>query len=229
MDPFNEVNEDAWNTISILENLISQQSQHHQPSPELTQDFNNNYQELQEIYQDLQQAVSISQSHPSQFNLTPQDIKTRQDILQSLSHKITDLKRQWTTTTPRPITTMSNRISQDNDDATLFENPFTEPSSGMTQYQQQELIQQQDVQLDNIHVTMKNLNQQAQLMGNELEDQGYMLEELDYELENVDNKLQRGLKRVNIFLEKNKETASNWCIGILVVVLCVLLVVLIAI
>ncbi|KAM9923698.1 hypothetical protein OXX59_005002, partial [Metschnikowia pulcherrima] len=47
-------------------------------------------------------------------------------------------------------------------------------------------------------------------------------------MDSVGNKVSRGLRRVNYVIEKNKETASNWCIGILVVVLCILLVVLIA-
>ena len=118
---------------------------------------------------------------------------------------------------------MSNRISQDGQEDEDID-PFS-ADSAMTSYQQQELIQEQDL-LDDIHQTMMNLNQQAAIMGDELEEQGFMLDELDYEMDNVDNKLQRGMKSINIFLERNKETASNWCIGILVVVLCVLLVLL---
>lgn len=224
MDPFNEVKEDAYNSIRTLENIINSRPNGQPPTSDQQYDFENNYQELQEIYQDLQQALSISEAPPAKFNLSDLDISNRKSILLDLDNKIIQLQNSWNTKQYRDVTTMSNRISQDGigDDG---DNPFNE--SGMTSYQQQELIQEQDNQLDDIHQTMMNLNQQAAIMGNELEEQGFMLDELDYELDNVDNKLQRGMKRINIFLERNKETASNWCIGILVVVLCVLLVVLI--
>ncbi|RLV89955.1 T-SNARE affecting a late Golgi compartment protein 1 [Spathaspora sp. JA1] len=232
MDPFNEVRDDAWKAISVLEQIISQRRETRVDNASLSQDFDNNYQELLEIYQDLKQAISITEAQPQRFNLAPDELSKRKHILVDLDKKSRELKSQWdnVNSKQRPITTMSNRISQDVQSNFISDNPFADSTSaepGMTHYQEQQMIQEQDLQLDNIHITMQNLNQQAQLMGNELEDQGFMLDELDYEIDNVDNKLQRGMKRINVFLEKNRETASNWCIGILVVVLCILLVILI--
>ncbi|RCK65248.1 t-SNARE affecting a late Golgi compartment protein 1 [Candida viswanathii] len=229
MDPFNEVKEDAYNSIRALESIIKARPSGQPPTSEQQYDFENNYQELQEIYQDLQQALSISESQPAKFNLSDIDISNRKSVLLDLDNRMSQLQNTWNTKQYRDVTTMSNRISQDGGSGGVDDNPFADDAggSGMTSYQQQELINEQDTQLDDIHRTMMNLNQQASIMGNELEEQGYMLDELDYELDNVDNKLQRGMKRINIFLERNKETASNWCIGILVVVLCILLVVLI--
>ncbi|KAI5967896.1 hypothetical protein CANMA_002664 [Candida margitis] len=226
MDPFNEVKDDAYTVVDRLETLISQRMSGQPPTTEQSQDFDNNYEELQEMRDDLQSALEQSAKDPAQFSLTSTDISQRQTILQDLNRRISHLLQAWDRKKLRDVTTMSNRISQDE------ENPFnidTDNGGGtnMTSYQQQELIQEQDFQLDDIHKTMMNLNQQATMMGDELEDQGFMLDELDYEMDNVDNKLQRGMKRLNVFIERNKETASNWCIGILAVVLCVLLVLLI--
>ncbi|EMG46432.1 TLG1 t-SNARE affecting a late Golgi compartment protein 1 [Candida maltosa Xu316] len=225
MDPFNEVKEDAYSSVRTLESIINSRPNGQPPSYEQQHDFENNYQELQEIYQDLQQALSISEAQPSKFNLSDIDISNRKSILSDLNNKISQLGNTWNAKQYRDVTTMSNRISQDGNEE---ENPFGDDAA-LTSYQQQELIQEQDTQLDDIHRTMMNLNQQAVIMGDELEEQGFMLDELDYELDNVDNKLQRGMKRINIFLERNKETASNWCIGILAVVLCILLVLLIVV
>ena len=210
MDPFNEVKEDAYNSIRTLENIINARPNGQPPTSDQQYDFENNYQELQEIYQDLQQALSISEAQPAKFNLSDLDISNRKSILLDLDNKIIQLQNSWNTKQYRDVTTMSNRISQDGigDDG---DNPFNE--SGMTSYQQQELIQEQDNQLDDIHQTMMNLNQQAAIMGNELEEQGFMLDELDYELDNVDNKLQRGMKRINIFW---KEIKKQLVIGVLV-------------
>lgn len=226
MDPFNEVEEDCWSQIHALEGFISQTKFITEDSK---MDFHNNYQELAETLEDLRQAVKISESNPSQFSLNLSDIVTRKQILAQLQQKIAQLQEEWNDRVRNPhrvreVTTMSNRISQDGD------NPFSDTQridSEFNQFQQQETIQNQDLQLDSIHQTMHNLNQQATLMGSELEDQGFMLEDLDQEMDLVGSKLQRGLKRVNYVIEKNKESASNWCIGILVVVLCILLVMLI--
>ncbi|CCG24090.1 Tlg1 protein [Candida orthopsilosis Co 90-125] len=230
MDPFNDVKDDAYSVVGRLESLISQRISGQPPTTEQSQDFDNNYEELQEMRDDLQSALEQSAKNPTQFNLTSGDISQRQAVLQDLNRRISHLLQSWDNKKLRDVTTMSNRISQDD------ENPFnidTDNGGGgtenMTTYQQQELIQEQDYQLDDIHKTMMNLNQQATMMGDELDDQGYMLDELDVEMDHVGNKLGRGMKRLNIFIERNKETASNWCIGILAVVLCILLVLLIVV
>ncbi|SGZ48757.1 CIC11C00000000067 [Sungouiella intermedia] len=225
MDPFKEVEEDCWAQINSLTDFINSTSV---ISEDAKLDFANNYQELEETLEDLRQAVKILESNPVQFNLTSSDIVYRKQTLKQLLQKINLLQSDWEAKEKHPhrqreVTTMSNRISQDGG------NPFSETNRidlEFNQFQQQELIQSQDLQLDQIHQTMQSLNQQATLMGGELEDQGYMLDELDHEMDTVGNKLQRGLKRVNYVIEKNRETASNWCIGILMVVLCILLLVL---
>ncbi|KAI5964083.1 uncharacterized protein KGF55_002025 [Candida pseudojiufengensis] len=230
MDPFNGVKEDAYDVIQRLETIISQRTST-QPSIELQQDFTNYYEELQETYEELEEALKLSSTNPQFYNLSPKDIKQREQTLRDLYNRKTNIKSKWDNKKFRDVTTMSNRISQDD----IPENPFRDQTEEddvtptMTNYQQQELIREQDTQLDDIHKTMMNLNKQANMMGEELEDQGYLLDELDYELDHVDIKLQRNMKRLNIFIEKNKETASNWCIGILVVALCVLLVLLIVV
>lgn len=224
MDPFNEVEADCWTQIKALERFIA-------ATPQVTQDakldFHNDYQELVETLDDLRQAVHISESNPAQFSLGSSDIAGRKQILAQLQQKIDSLHQQWVDHEKNPhrmreVTTMSNRISQDLAREANLDREFNS-------FQQQQVIESQDLQLDSIHKTMQNLNQQAALMGSELEDQGFMLDDLDQEMDSVGNKLLRGMKRVNYVIEKNRETASNWCIGILVVALCVLLILLIAV
>lgn len=222
MDPFNEAEQDCWSQIYSLEQDIKLTTV---ITEDAKLDFDNNYQELAETLEDLRQAVNISESSPAQFNLSLADIVGRKQILAQLQQRILNLQAEWNERVqnphrPREVTTMSNRISQDGNEVNRVDREFNH-------FQQQEVLQNQDLHLDSIHQTMRNLNQQAALMGSELEDQGYMLDELDLEMDLVGMKLLRGLKRVNYVIEKNRESASNWCIGILVVVLCILLVVLI--
>lgn len=231
MDPFNEVEEDSWSQIKALELFIKDANIINEDTK---LDFSNNYQELEETLEDLRQAVHISESNPDQFRLTSSDIANRKQILSKLSTKIKSLEHDWNNkvlNTKREVTSMSNRISQD-DDKTINDNPFSDSNrvnEEFNQHQQQEVIQNQDLQLDSLHQTMRNLNEQATMMGDELEDQTFMLEDLDQEMDVVGNKLQRGLRRVRFVLENNKGGASDWCIGILVVALVFLLILIIAV
>ncbi|CAN3355232.1 t-SNARE affecting a late Golgi compartment protein 1 [Diutina catenulata] len=220
MDPFNEVEEDAWATLKAIDGLIDQRRTTSIDPRALASEFKNNWQELEEIYTDLEQALEISAQTPDRFSLTAEDVDKRRQILRELSSRMADTKKRWEQAhaRPRDVTTMSNRISHDD------ENPFSDANQPGQSWQQQQMIDEQDTQLDSIHQTMRNLNQQAQLMGSELEDQGFMLDDLERDLDNVDSKLQRGMKRINHFIEKNRESASSWCIAILIVVLVVLLV-----
>lgn len=228
IDPFNEVEDDAWQQIKALETLLGPKSDI--ITEDLKLDFNNGYQELEETITDLDEALKVSESNPSQFQLTENDIKERHDVLHKLEQKKLLLQQIWNGKLQDPrrqrqVTSMSNRISQD-------DNPFDDQNrinNEFEQYQQQEMIRDQDVQLDSIHETMRNLNQQANLMGGELEDQGMMLDELDQDLDRVDDRIQRGLKRIGWFIEKNRERGSDWCIGILVVALVILLILIIAV
>lgn len=229
MDPFNEVQEDALQQINKLNKFINDTGIVTEDSK---LDFINNYQELEETIEDLNQAISISEANPNQFNLTQQDISKRHEILKDLQAKMREVNSLWDNKANDPkrqreVTTMSNRISQDTSN-----DPFSDRNkinNEFDQFQQQEVIREQDTHLDSIHQTMYNLNQQAMIMGGELEDQGFMLDDLDQDLDRTSSKLERGLKRVNFVIEKNRERASDWCIGILVVALCVLLILVIAV
>lgn len=230
MDPFAEVELDCWVQISSLEHYINSVTC---ITNEASLDFDNIYQELFETLEDLRQAVHISESNPAEFRLSSSDIAGRKQVLARLEAKSSSLNEQWMRKASDPhrareVTSMTNRISQDmaRDPTLETEDPFTDNARRVQefdQFQKQEMVHEQDTQLDAIHTTMQSLNQQAMLMGSELEEQGFMLEDLDQEMDTLGGKLQRGMKRVNYVIEKNRETASNCCIGILVVVLCVLL------
>lgn len=89
---------------------------------------------------------------------------------------------------------------------------------------QEQMLQEQDVHLDNIHYTMQNLHLQAQTMGEELEDQGQLLDDLDTNFDSVGNKLNRSRRQLEWVYEKNKEKFNDCCIFLLIIALIVLLV-----
>ncbi|CAB4255997.1 similar to Saccharomyces cerevisiae YDR468C TLG1 Essential t-SNARE that forms a complex with Tlg2p and Vti1p and mediates fusion of endosome-derived vesicles with the late Golgi [Maudiozyma barnettii] len=99
-----------------------------------------------------------------------------------------------------------------------------DPSGGMINPFQEQLLREQDSHLDDIHKTMQNLHVHAQTMGQELEDQGQILDELDENFDSITNKVQRGRRQLEWIYEKNKEKYNDCCIGLLIIALIVLLV-----
>lgn len=231
MDPFYDVLGDAKAQLETLRGLAARAV-----TANAQLDFDNTHLEIEETLDDLRLSVEVSQTTPEQFNLTQRDIGERERIVAQLRRDLDGVVAAWRQRCVDPrrqreVTTMANRILQDGDSSGGGGGggaaPATQRNDEFEQFQQQQATQEQDLQLDSIHHTMRNLNQQAMLMGQELQDQGYMLDDLDQEIDVVGGKLQRGLKRVNYVLEKNRERASDCCIALLVVALCILLVLLI--
>lgn len=227
MDPFYDVLGDARAQLETLRGLAA-----HAVTANARLDFDNTHLEIEETLDDLRLSVEVSQTTPEQFNLTERDIGERERIVAQLRRDLEGVVAAWRQRCADPrrqreVTTMANRILQDSDGGGGGAAAAAPLNDDFQQFQQQQATQEQDLQLDSIHHTMRNLNQQAMLMGQELQDQGYMLDDLDQEMDVVGGKLQRGLKRINYVLEKNRERASDCCIALLVVALCVLLVLLI--
>lgn len=97
-------------------------------------------------------------------------------------------------------------------------------SNDPAQLIQQQMYKEQSTHLDQIHMTMNNLHNQAMTMGNELMDQGELLDNLDENIDSLSSKLQRGRRNLQWVYEKNKEKWNDCCIIVLIVVLVVLLV-----
>lgn len=249
MDPFNDVRDDAELTIDRIDSILLRAS--NGLTTEIEQDYTNNFLELQEICDDLSQAMLSIEQDPSRFGISASEVANRKQVVQRIRNRTSEITNKWHSLQPRgpalstlgnpllehrkyrEVGTMSNRISQEG--YGLGENPFDDShrytegraTEAMDSYQTQQVMQEQDLQLDSIHQTMMNLNQQAIIMGGELEDQGQMLDDLDQDLDLVGGRLQRGMKRIEIVIEKNKEWFSDICIILLVIALVVLLLMLI--
>ncbi|KAL2793396.1 hypothetical protein BJX66DRAFT_326063 [Aspergillus keveii] len=98
----------------------------------------------------------------------------------------------------------------------------------MEQQRQLELMHEQDEQLDGVFRTVGNLRQQADDMGRELEEQAVMIGEVDTLADRVGGKLQSGMSKLKYIIRKNEDTASSFCIAILIFVLVLLLILVIA-
>lgn len=94
------------------------------------------------------------------------------------------------------------------------------------QQQQQHMMREQDVHLDGVFQTVNTLRQQAGDMGRELEEQREMLEDTDRLADRVGGRLQTGMDKLKYVVKHNEDSLSSWCIGLLIMVLCILLVLL---
>lgn len=218
MDPFYEVEADCRQQLSQLEEFVERQQG---ISTEVIQEYNNQRSDIIETIDDLRQSVESIQLNPQAYSsITPTELAERALKVSLLTEKLNKAGLQWTekqNLEKKPITTMSNRISQE----------FDNPDSNYQQFQQQELLREQDQHLDNIHQTMQNLHQQLTIMGDELQDQHVLLRQFEDDIDSVGAKLRNGLKRVDYFLEKNRDKATDCCIFLLILALVVLLFILI--
>lgn len=94
------------------------------------------------------------------------------------------------------------------------------------QQQQVAMMREQDQHLDGVFQTVDNLRRQAGDMGRELEEQREMLEVTDALADRVGGRLQNGMDKLRYVVQHNEDRLSSWCIGLLILVLCILLVLL---
>ncbi|CDK29245.1 unnamed protein product [Kuraishia capsulata CBS 1993] len=210
MDPFYDVCHDATQQLEQLSGYVSRLTD---VDDAAAADFDNNRAELVETIRDLHGALDRTKQDPESFGVTREEIAKREASLAKLNGEFDRLLRLWAQRDqrrPREITSVSNRISHEDE----------------RQFVQQEVMREQDEQLDVVYRSIQNLNMQATAMGDELDEQNYMIRDLENEMERVGSKLGNGMRRIQWFLEKNNEKASNCCIGLLIVVLVILLVLL---
>ncbi|KAF8320383.1 hypothetical protein DL93DRAFT_2218269 [Clavulina sp. PMI_390] len=89
--------------------------------------------------------------------------------------------------------------------------------------EQQMMIHQQDETLTSIQGTLRTLATQAGLIGQETAEQNEMLDDLGQRVDRTEGRLGSAMKRMQKFIRETEETKSGWCIMILIVILCALL------
>jgi len=165
---------------------------------------------------DLQGSVDAVSQNPQKYSLTQQDVAERVEFVGKIRADASRLK-----SLSRP-SSQANPFASSEDPPETSER--TQEEIQQEELYQQQLMEEQDVQLDSVFSTVGNLREQANTMGQELEQHAEMLEEFESAVDKSANKLQRGMKRVEIFLKKNEDSRSNCCIGVLIAVLIILLV-----
>lgn len=216
MDPFYDVYEDAQHQHKNLQEFIDKITQ---TTDDNKTDFQNNVQELQETIEDLKESVETVKNDTEFFQVTPQELSKRERIVHELEESYNRLLSHWN---DKLGSMESNNPFVRYDEPESRANPLEDEAH--QNFQQQEILREQDQHLDGVYSSMQTINQQARTMGNELEEQAYILDDLEQDLDRVGSKVTRGLKRVEHVIRTNQEKASDCCIALLIVALVVLLV-----
>ncbi|KAI7934400.1 hypothetical protein MJO28_017117 [Puccinia striiformis f. sp. tritici] len=92
-------------------------------------------------------------------------------------------------------------------------------------YHQQEsmMLSKQDQTLGTISGVVEVLREQAHLMGQEISEQNLVLDDVDGMVDRTESKLSKANRKLNQFVDQNKNDKSSWTILILIIILTILL------
>ncbi|CAN8095550.1 unnamed protein product [Discula destructiva] len=186
---------------------------------------------LAEDLADLIASVQAADADPAAFGLSAHEVARRKRLVDEIGGEVEDMREE-----------LAKTVSSSNGKGGGGGDDLPDPSAfavedgdghGADDYaaefeaeQQQVMLREQDVHLDGVFQTVDTLRRQAGDMGRELEEQREMLEDTDRLADRVGGRLQTGMDKLKYVVKHNEDRLSSWCIGLLIMVLCILLVLL---
>ncbi|KZT34394.1 hypothetical protein SISSUDRAFT_1026629 [Sistotremastrum suecicum HHB10207 ss-3] len=222
-DPYHEVQSEIQ---SSLQNAINLRSSYQRikstagaDSEELAwarNELNATLTTLEADLEDLEGSVKmVEETGARMFGLEEDEVMRRRKYVAQVKREIDNMKRELTSDSSHR---QADKPTPRNDAA---ESRTDEEE--WAEQEQQMMIHQQDRTLTDIQGTLTTLAQQAGLMGTEISEHVEMLDDLERNVDRTDSKLNTAMKKLQKFIRDTEETKSGWCIGILIVILCVLL------
>ncbi|KAK7735623.1 hypothetical protein SLS53_007363 [Cytospora paraplurivora] len=249
-DPFLQVQQDVLAQMETTRPLFTsylriRSLSKTQSSPELASarsDLESALGSLAEDLADLVESVNAVEENPAQYGLSVHEVQRRKRLVQEIGGEVEDMREELnkhnslsspvTTTTSRGGANGNGNGSQRLPDPSAFAIPGEgdgedgDYTAEFEQQQQQSMMREQDEHLDGVFQTVGNLRRMADDMGREMEEQGEMLEVTDRLADRVGGRLQTGMDKLRYVVRHNEDTLNSWCIGLLIMVLCILLVLL---
>lgn len=226
MDPFFEVEKDGWVTIGFLkENLKKLKNGDKIDKLE----FEQNFKYVNEVCNDLNQAIKISEKNQNKFKLSFVEIESRKEKLKNLQASYDQIKKQWNEhffENNVIINNIADTVSESNEKINFFESRMV---SNQFHDTKNILIKEQDQMLKTIHDKMKVLNHQARLVTSELEEQNQMIDDFDNNVSLFDSKLKLGTNKIKSILNSGSGRKNDCYILIIIIFLMFLLIIVILI
>lgn len=189
---------------------------------------------LAEDLADLIASVQAAEDSPAAFGLSQHEVARRKRLVDEIGGEVEDMREELA----KAVSGGGGRQGGSNGGGSDLPDPSAfavddGDGHGAEDYaaefevqQQQHMMREQDVHLDGVFQTVNTLRQQAGDMGRELEEQREMLEDTDRLADRVGGRLQTGMDKLKYVVKHNEDRLSSWCIGLLIMVLCILLVLL---
>ncbi|GMM49313.1 Tlg1 protein [Starmerella bacillaris] len=225
MDPFAPVLKEAESQLSSAQLKLRQYRS--ERSASTLNDVHNTIKDLTETIRELSLSIAAVQSSPERFGLSTDEIDRRIEQVGHINNQVTDIQEELA-----GIKGDSRAFNTTQNDP--FNSGFegNNENENVTEEDRQLLFQstlnEQDTILDEVERTVMNLREQANVMSQELDDQADLLDDFETHVDSTNDRISRGVQRVNWILKHNRDTASNCCIGLLIVALVILLVLVVA-
>lgn len=177
---------------------------------------------LAEDLADLIASVQAVEANPAAFGLSQHEVARRKRLVDEIGGEVEDMREELAKAVSGGDLPDPSAFAVDDGDGHGAEDYAAE----FEVQQQQHMMREQDVHLDGVFQTVDTLRRQAGDMGRELEEQREMLEDTDRLADRVGGRLQTGMDKLKYVVKHNEDRLSSWCIGLLIMVLCILLVLL---
>ncbi|ROW08845.1 hypothetical protein VMCG_02691 [Cytospora schulzeri] len=212
-----------------------------QTSPELASarsDLESALETLAEDLADLVESVNAVEANPAQYGLSVHEVQRRKRLVQEIGGEVEDMREELnkhnTLSSGGPARGRGAGAGTELPDPNAFAIPDggeggegeEDYTAEFEQHQQVAMMREQDEHLDGVFQTVGNLRRMADDMGREMEEQVEMLDVTDGLADRVGGRLQTGMDKLRYVVRHNEDTLSSWCIGLLILVLCILLVLL---
>ncbi|KAL5498992.1 hypothetical protein ACEPAH_1510 [Sanghuangporus vaninii] len=197
---------------------------------------------LEADLEDLEESVRVVETTgASFFGLNETELQKRRKYVRDVRKELDNMRAEVASSEGFGSSSTSRYApsSPTSRPKSTFVDPLQRPSNGksndedvdeQTEWSRMEqqaavqmIMQEQDKTIDSITGTVVTLTEQAGLMGREIGEHIELLEDLEQNVDRTESKLNKSLKRIKRFVRETEETKSGWCIGILIVILCILL------
>ncbi|KAI8892610.1 syntaxin 6, N-terminal-domain-containing protein [Globomyces pollinis-pini] len=212
-DPFFIVKREVEQSLTQVSNMFTQRnSPQNQNNKRTDNDIRDRLQNIVADLDELDDTIKIVQGNPARFKIDKREIDDRKSFVGNTRKLIEDMRFRLNTKESRSETSPSTA------------KPNISRAIEDEQMQQQMIMQNQDRQMDEVVVTVRNLKEIGRVMGNELDDQTRLLGEVEEHVDATQNKLQDGMKRMKDFIQANSDIKQQITIIVLIIALVVLMI-----
>ncbi|KAL5522728.1 hypothetical protein ACEPAG_8746 [Sanghuangporus baumii] len=249
-DPYNEVQREMQSTLATAGTLLSSFRRIQSMAPSMGRgeeseelsyarsELKATLSALEADLEDLEESVRVVETTgASFFGLNETEVQKRRKYVRDVRKELDNMRAEVASSGGFGSSSTSRYApsSPTSRPKSTFVDPLQRPSNGKSndedvdeqtewgRMEQQMIMQEQDKTIDSITGTVVTLTEQAGLMGREIGEHIELLEDLEQNVDRTESKLNKSLKRIKRFVRETEETKSGWCIGILIVILCILL------